>query len=254
MKGFKPTGRGMSSGFKYPSQMGFTGSTGGVMNVSGYTRRKFADGGFVRQDTPRMETGSLDEGSALIRRARSSTNLDEVSGGKTPIRPGYKKGGKIMMKKKMKKADGGYLPRGSNAKGFWASVADVPKLARELMRTGATKSVGMVKDKGTGAEISGRQKQIDDYVDDAQTGNKTASNYARGGRMKRAGGGLSQMLAQPAAMRGAPRPAMMPPQMGMAPPQRMQMGAPAARVALPMRPGMAAMRAKGGKMQLKSRC
>lgn len=95
MKGFKATGYGPSAGFKFSSKHGFTGSTGNVIGVAPYVRRKaFADGGFVRQDTPRMKADMIgDQGSALVRRARSSTDLDAVSGGKTPIRPGYRNGG-----------------------------------------------------------------------------------------------------------------------------------------------------------------
>jgi hypothetical protein len=93
MKGFKPTGYGPSSGFVFPTRMGFTGSTGKFTTVAPYTRRKFADGGFVRQDNPRMQTGTLDEGSALVRRGRATNDLDQESGGKTPIRPGFKNGG-----------------------------------------------------------------------------------------------------------------------------------------------------------------
>jgi hypothetical protein len=105
MKGFRPTGYGPSAGFKFPTKMGFTGSTGAYTNVSPYVRRKgFANGGFVRQDNPRMKVDSIgDQGSALVRRARSSNALDQESGGKSPLRPGYKKGGR------MKKADGGSI-------------------------------------------------------------------------------------------------------------------------------------------------
>lgn len=94
MKGFKPTGYGPSAGFKFPARMGFTGSTGAVTPVAGYTRRRFAEGGYVRQDNPRMKAEIVgDSGSALVRRARSSTNLDQESGGKTPLRPGFADGG-----------------------------------------------------------------------------------------------------------------------------------------------------------------
>jgi hypothetical protein len=108
MKGFKPTGYGPSSGFKFPARMGFTGSTGSVTSVAPYTRRKaFADGGFVRQDNPRMKSESVgDSGSALQRRSRPTTQLDAESGGRSPLRPGFKRGGKL---KKMRKADGGYV-------------------------------------------------------------------------------------------------------------------------------------------------
>jgi len=93
MKGFKPTGYGPSDGFKFPTKMGFTGSTGSVTPVAGYTRRKhFADGGFVRQD--RMSSAMVgDTGNACVRRARSSTNVDQEYGGKSPLRPGFKDGG-----------------------------------------------------------------------------------------------------------------------------------------------------------------
>jgi hypothetical protein len=52
--------------------------------------------------------------------------------------------------------------------------------------------------------ISGRQRQIDRYLDDAETG-RTASNYSRGGKMKRMGcakgGGVSPTQAKQIAQR-----------------------------------------------------
>jgi hypothetical protein len=92
MKGFKPTGFGPSAGFKFPSSMGFTGSTGSVTNVSPHVRR-FAKGGYVRK-----EVG--DPGSAMVRRAKPSTEADREYGGKTPLAPGFAKGGRMgrMMK------------------------------------------------------------------------------------------------------------------------------------------------------------
>lgn len=111
MKGFKPTGFGPSAGFKFPASQGFTGSTGAYTNVQPYVRRKaFANGGFVREDTPRMKVDSIgDQGSSMVGRAKSYCNVDQQSGGKSPLRPGYKKGGMAkaknanpMMKKGMK--------------------------------------------------------------------------------------------------------------------------------------------------------
>jgi hypothetical protein len=109
MKGFKRVGSGQSAGFKFPASMGFTGSTGRVTNVSPHVRRKgFASGGFVRQDN-RMKCDVVgDQGSALVRRARPSTAEDQDSGGKTPLRPGYGKGGRAV-----KRAfGGGVMSRG----------------------------------------------------------------------------------------------------------------------------------------------
>lgn len=216
MKGFKPTGYGPTAGFKYPSSMGFKGSTGAYTNVSPYVRRKgYANGGFVREDNPRMKEATIgDQGSALIRRARSSNNLDQESGGKTPIRPGYKKGGKA---KRMHKADGGGVKKRSNLKGFWASVADVPA----LMKEGINYGTDAIKRKMTGGErtVEGRNQSVDEYT--AQ-----ASRYSRGGKTKRMGyarGGLASMDAQ------------MMNRVGMSGPQRMQ-AAPPAPAPMP-RPG-----------------
>jgi hypothetical protein len=222
MNGFKPTGYGPSAGFKFPASMGFTGSTGSVTQVSPYTRRlakpiiqpkAFADGGFVRQDNPRMKESSPgDSGSALVRRARSYCALDQESGGKTPLRPGYKKGGMAKKGKKpipmMKKADGGALSakghgpvrprvgkptapmkekfyadggkvaRGSSSKGFWASVKDIPALinaAPTLIKEGAQGAM-----RRTQQDVSDiKRRHIDSIVD---KGN--ASNYSRGGKAR----------------------------------------------------------------------
>ena len=258
MNGFKPTGYGPSAGFKFPPKFGFTGSTGSVTQVSPYTRRlakpfvqpkAFADGGFVREDNPRMrESSPGDEGSALVRRAKSYCALDQESGGKTPLRPGYKKGGMAKKGKKpspmmMKKADGGMvrqrgmgalsdrevrmmngaprtkadgaltdaerkmmdaalrssLPkkaapataikekfyadggkvaRGSSAKGFWASMKDVPALINA--------APALIKESAQGAmrrtqqDVSDtKRRHIDRIVD-----SNGASNYARGGKAR----------------------------------------------------------------------
>lgn len=94
MKGFRPTGYGPSAGFRFPARLGFSGSTGSVTNVAPYVRRKYATGGFVRQDKPRMKSESVgDSGSALVRRAKPTTQLDAESGGRTPLRPGFAFGG-----------------------------------------------------------------------------------------------------------------------------------------------------------------
>lgn len=91
MKGFKPTGYGPTAGFKFPASMGFTGSTGAYTNVQPYVRRTpraFKDGGYVSETVG-------DQGHALVQRSRPYTNEDQQSGGKSPLRRGFKKGGKV---------------------------------------------------------------------------------------------------------------------------------------------------------------
>jgi hypothetical protein len=97
MNGFKPTGYGPSAGFKFPASYGFTGSTGAYTNVQPHVRHKpraFKDGGYVNKIVG-------DPGHATVQRDRPYTNEDQQSGGKTPLRRGFKKGGKLH------KADGG---------------------------------------------------------------------------------------------------------------------------------------------------
>lgn len=99
MKGFKPSGYGPASGFKFPASMGFTGSTGAYTNVQPYVRRAaraFKDGGYVSQTVG-------DQGHALVQRSRPYTNEDQESGGKSPLRRGFKKGGKVPGPPSMKK-------------------------------------------------------------------------------------------------------------------------------------------------------
>jgi hypothetical protein len=84
MKGFKPTGRGPVYGEpKFTSQHGFTGSTGKVQHVKGFTRGaprvRLAKGGTV--------------GNAAVMRADPVTEFDREYGGKTPLRSGFAKGG-----------------------------------------------------------------------------------------------------------------------------------------------------------------
>lgn len=83
MKDFKNSTRTMS-GHSFPAEAGFTGSTGMVRSIKPYTRKvptvKLAEGGSV--------------GNATTQRSHATNELDEVAGGKTPLRPGFKKGGK----------------------------------------------------------------------------------------------------------------------------------------------------------------
>jgi len=95
MKGFKHTGRGPKMGHSFSPKAGFTHSGTNKQNVKGYTRgipkvatkTKFATGGMV---TAPMASG----GSALTRRTKPVTGFDQEGGGKSPLRPGFNKGGK----------------------------------------------------------------------------------------------------------------------------------------------------------------
>lgn len=82
MKGFSNSTK-MRSGHHFSPKHGFTNSSGSTMQVKGYTRKvpKFADG------------GSVD--SAVIKRTEPMTEFDKEYGGTGPLRPGFKKGGKI---------------------------------------------------------------------------------------------------------------------------------------------------------------
>lgn len=93
MKGFKPMHSGMKSGFHFPSHFGFTGSTGKMTHVGGYTRKKFAHGGKVsHEDYKDNEIG--DQGHAGEPRGAPANEMDAKTGGKTPLRRGFAKGGK----------------------------------------------------------------------------------------------------------------------------------------------------------------
>lgn len=145
MKGFKPTGFGPKAGFVFSAKQGFTGSTGAYTNVQPYVRRKaFANGGFVRQDTPRMtESSPGDSGSALVRRAKSYCALDQESGGKTPLRPGYKKGGMAKKKMPMKKDPNPMM----KADGGTVSMSALSQVGRMRKRAKPPASASMVKEK-----------------------------------------------------------------------------------------------------------
>lgn len=82
MKGFRNTSKGRS-GFHFSTENGFSDSSGKVRTVKSYSRRvpKFAEG------------GSVD--SSVIKRTVPMTQFDAEHGGKGPLRPGFKKGGKI---------------------------------------------------------------------------------------------------------------------------------------------------------------
>lgn len=101
MKGFTPMKNGRTEGFQFPRNFGFTGSSGKVTVVDGYTRRKFADGGAVRKEGRMTVTKLGDVGHATVPRGKPTTAEDQASGGRGPLRAGYKKGGR------MHKATGG---------------------------------------------------------------------------------------------------------------------------------------------------
>jgi hypothetical protein len=208
MKGFKPTGYGPSAGFKFPAQFGFTGSTGAYTNVQPYVRRKaFANGGYVSKTIG-------DQGSALVRRKRSYSALDQESGGKTPLRPGYAHGGmmsKALMQKAVGRAKQGALSQaappppvkrvpparvirsrfyadGGKVKkkpeypkpSYWQAVKD---RIRETISDEVTTNSGMT---GKAArELSGRQRRIDEASNYSRGGKATRMGYARGGDVKK---------------------------------------------------------------------
>lgn len=95
MKGFKHTGKGPKYGsFSFSSKAGFTGSTGKQQEVRGYVRsipkKKFSHGGPV---TTPMASGD----SSVIKRTKPVTSFDAEHGGKSPLRPGFNKGGEACM-------------------------------------------------------------------------------------------------------------------------------------------------------------
>jgi hypothetical protein len=272
MKGFKPTGFGPMAGFHFPSKMGFTGSTGMVTPVAPYVRRRaFANGGFVRQGDMKTENVG-DQGSALVRRKKAYAQWQDDVGAHSSLLPGFKDGGHNWIKgaikhpgalhkalgvpegkkipakkmakaahssnptmrrraalaktlKKMHKADGGAVDEYEKPT-YMQAFKDRFK---EFLRVSAPRT-GMARQAAD--KITGRQKQIDDVVDQAVTGKK---NYARGGKMKRMG----------YAMGGVPMtgyaPTMRRPMI-----QSPPMGAPSRMVATPRAPMTTMARAKGG--------
>ena len=102
-KSFRP-------GHSFPTSAGFTGSSGKVATIGGYTRRmpraalstapkgKFARATPPKPGTPRpkpkLAAPMVDPGSALQRPAsRKISQQDVISGAKTALLPGYKRGG-----------------------------------------------------------------------------------------------------------------------------------------------------------------
>jgi len=126
MKDFKQ-GKKIQTGHGFPSGFGFSGSTGQVTNVSPYTRSnplKLAKGGFVNTNP---------DGNAATQRDQPPNQLDVETGGKTPLRPGFSKGGR------MKKALGGPVRA---ARG--GALSQVGKTAKSAVE----KKVAAAKPKG----------------------------------------------------------------------------------------------------------
>lgn len=132
MKGFKSTGKGPKMGHSFDSGFGFTGSSGTVRTVKPHMRAApmmKAEGGKV---DPRKPVDKESKDSSLLSRAKkgmmsrtemidkasgyaeggevsgsgrrtgdhstigreeASNQLDEETGGKTPLRPGFRRGG-----------------------------------------------------------------------------------------------------------------------------------------------------------------
>lgn len=118
----------MSNGFKnstktqmghsFPSEAGFTGSTGAVKTIGPYTRKipdAKARAVSAMGDAPstlRSMKSSMDKvadklpkfakggsvGNATTQRDQPANELDVIAGGKTPLRPGFAKGGKWIAK------------------------------------------------------------------------------------------------------------------------------------------------------------
>jgi|JI102314A2RNA_FD_contig_123_50146_length_10278_multi_4_in_1_out_0_6 hypothetical protein len=82
MKGFKNSTR-MKSGFSFPADKGFSGSTGKLQTIGGYTRAK----------PMRKATGGKVD-SSMTSRAQPVTTADAESGGRSPLRPGFSRGGR----------------------------------------------------------------------------------------------------------------------------------------------------------------
>lgn len=142
MKGFKPTGYGPTSGFKFPASMGFTGSTGAYTNVQPYVRRApraFKDGGYVSQMVG-------DQGHALVQRSRPYTNEDQESGGKSPLRRGFKKGGMVPGPPSMKKNPNPMKAKGAPSDAMKRSPRTMKKANGGAVRGGLSSMVGKAKD------------------------------------------------------------------------------------------------------------
>lgn len=194
IKGFKNTGNGPKLGHSFSTKSGFSGSTGKTQNVRGYTRAMpkacYAEGGAVSRRAD----------SALIDRSIPVTQFDKESGGKTPLRPGFKGGGFIQKAIKhpgaLHKALG--VPQGEK----------IP--AKKLAKAAHSDNPTMRKRANLAKTLKSFNKKEGGMVD--------KDCYATGGMARMAAGALGRVLAA----QGQKTPAV-----GMAPPQRFQMPAPA---------------------------
>lgn len=116
MKGFKPMKNGRKSGFQFPHSFGFTGSTGKVTQVSGYSRSKFASGGAVKRVGRMTVTKMGDVGHATVQRSKPTTDLDQKTGGRTPLRRGFKNGGNVLKRSGALRAAGACKANGGAAR------------------------------------------------------------------------------------------------------------------------------------------
>lgn len=111
MKGFKDSTR-MKTGFGFSSKHGFTGSTGKVQQVRGYTRKtpgplKKAVGGKVEGFPPEKGSKDMvfdgeattigDQGNTLELRSKPITEFDKDNGGKSPLKTSFAFGGPVGM-------------------------------------------------------------------------------------------------------------------------------------------------------------
>lgn len=192
MKGFKPSGFGPKAGFDFSPKMGFTGSSGMMTHVSPYVRKTaFASGGAVRGQ--RMTTTDVgDVGSALVRRTRPFSEQEREAGGRNPLRPGFKDGGKNWIKGAIKhpgalhKAlgvpEGKKIPAKKLAK---AAHSDNPTMRR---RAALAKTLGKMKKADGGKVVYGSSSKgflsdvskIPEAIKEALRAAAPSSGMARG--------------------------------------------------------------------------
>lgn len=82
-----------------PGSASSAGGGGAGLRRGGKTKHKYADGGrVVKFANDGIKTSGLSEGNATDQRSKPSNNMNQQTGGKTPLRPGFKKGGKFIQK------------------------------------------------------------------------------------------------------------------------------------------------------------
>lgn len=182
--GFKHTGRGPKTGHSFSSKAGFTHSGTNRQNVKGYTRSspkpKYAHGGPVAAP---MSSGD----SSVIKRVKPVTGFDAEHGGKSPLRPGFNKGGKACY------AEGGKVKTAHRALELAEKMFGGPEGRESIGDAWPKTDKEAVDFIVSNARENPTRKDVLKYVREHRKSNPAPKKFAEGGKVATTGAAIKMM-------------------------------------------------------------